>query len=176
MDISEFTHQVSILLSTMRDPKDDFLGKYYMLTFAKATVIESLVYQPTRDGRDSHTYTTKLIATPSPDTRARITIPLLDKLGILKIEGLGGKTTYLGVEYQFVVQDSEPQSASFSSSSLSERELEDHVSRLEAHAGTEKASNTSSDNPTVPIKLEEESADSELNSVKSTYEFDESQS
>jgi hypothetical protein len=103
----------------MKDPRNNFLGKDYALTANKETVIETLAYESTRENTGSRTYTTMLLATPSPSTRARITRPLMDKLGILKMEGPGRKTTHQGVEYQFVVQDGEPQSPTYSSSSSS---------------------------------------------------------
>lgn len=51
-------------------------------------------------------------------------MPLLNKLEILKTDGPGWKTTYLGAEYQFVVEDVEPSSPSDSSSVSSEEETE----------------------------------------------------
>ena len=56
-------------------------------------------------------------------------MPLLNKLEILKADGPGWKTTYLGAEYQFVVKDGEPRSSSYSSSvsSEEEEELEEEV-------------------------------------------------
>jgi hypothetical protein len=51
-------------------------------------------------------------------------MPLLNKLEILKADGPGGRTTYLGAEYQFVVEDGEARSSSYSSSVSSEEESE----------------------------------------------------
>jgi hypothetical protein len=51
-------------------------------------------------------------------------MPLLNKLEILKADGPGGKTMYLGAEYQFVVEDGKPGSPSYSSSVSSEEECE----------------------------------------------------
>jgi hypothetical protein len=120
MDISEFRHQVSKLLEIMQDHRNNFLGKDYTLTTNKEIIIETLAYEPARENTGSRTCAMLLLATPSPKTGARITRPLPDKLGILKVEGLGRKTIRQGVGYQFIVQDGEPRLPSYSSSSSSE--------------------------------------------------------
>jgi hypothetical protein len=87
-------------------------------------MVATLFRQPGSQSTDSRTYTTKLLAIASPNTKARVTMPLLNKLEILKADGPGGKTMYLGAEYQFVVEDGEPRSPSYSSSVSSEDEKE----------------------------------------------------
>ncbi|PMD26575.1 hypothetical protein NA56DRAFT_743910 [Hyaloscypha hepaticicola] len=124
MDTSEFTHQVNLLLSCLRDRANNCLGTLHTLTPSKSTMIATLFRQPGSRSTDSRTYTTKILAIASPNTKARITMPLLNKLEILKTDGPGWKTTYLGAEYQFVVEDVEPSSPSDSSSVSSEEETE----------------------------------------------------
>lgn len=87
-------------------------------------MIATLFCQPGSQSTDSCTYATKLLATASPNTKARITMPLLNKLEILKADGPGWKTMYLGAEYQFVVEDGEERSPVFLSSVSSEDEEE----------------------------------------------------
>jgi len=72
-------------------------------------------------------YTTKLMAMPSPNTRARITRHLLDKLGFLKMEGPGGSVNHQGMEWWFAVEDGEPRSPSY----LSEDEDEDVFAEID---------------------------------------------
>jgi hypothetical protein len=117
MDMFEFVHQVTLLLKMMRDPKNKYLGKTYTLNPRKRTLIESLVCQAARQSTDSRTYTTKLVAKPCPETEAWITMPLLNKLEALKMDGPGAKTRYREVEYRFVVEVGEPRSPTYSSSS-----------------------------------------------------------
>jgi hypothetical protein len=54
-------------------------------------------------------------------------MPLLNKLEIVKADGPGGKTWCLGAEYQFVGEEGEPRSTSYSSSvsSKDEKEIEE---------------------------------------------------
>jgi hypothetical protein len=127
MDTSEFNHQVSLLLSCLKVPANNCLGSLHTLTPSKSTMVATIFCQPGSQGTDSRTYTTKLLATASPNIKASITMPLLNKLEIVKADGPGVKTVYSGAEYQFVVEEGEPRSTSYSSSvsSKDEKEIEE---------------------------------------------------
>ncbi|KAE9364609.1 hypothetical protein N431DRAFT_474197 [Stipitochalara longipes BDJ] len=137
MDVSEFIHQVNDLLSYLRDPANNFLGREYVLNANTSNIIQSLMYQPSSDPWKPQVYTTKLIAKPSPNTGARVTVPLLDKLVLLKMEGPGERTSHMGVEWWFVVEDGEPSSPTYSSSDEdeNENELMEDVEEDEEDAG-----------------------------------------
>ena len=83
MDISEFTHQVNLLLSCLRDRANNCLGSLHTMTPSKSTMVAALFCQPGSQSTNSRTYTTKLLAIASPNTMASITMPLLNKLEIL---------------------------------------------------------------------------------------------
>ncbi|PMD37322.1 hypothetical protein L207DRAFT_585673 [Hyaloscypha variabilis F] len=115
MDVSEFIHQVNNLISHLRDPANNYLGREYSLNPGTSNIIKSLMYQDSSDDWKDNLYSTKLLAKPAPTTKARITVPLLEKLLRLKEEGPGERTSHMGVQWWFVVEEGELASPTFSS-------------------------------------------------------------
>ena len=107
MDVSEFIYQVSSLITHLRDPANCFLGKEYDLNPRASNIIEQLLYQDGSHDTDEKLYSTKLLAKPTSNTSARITVPMLDKLVRLKDEGPGERTSHMGVQWWFIVEAGE---------------------------------------------------------------------
>lgn len=122
METAESIHQVTTLLESMQDPVDGYLGKTCILIPREKTVMRNLVYQPARVTTDSRTYTVKLLAKASPETKARITEQLLSELEVLKMDGPGAKMVCGGVQYRFFMEESEPHPPTYSFSSYSDGE------------------------------------------------------
>jgi hypothetical protein len=94
---ADFKREVNNLISSLMHT----LGGEHNLQDGRWKAICSLT-TPHGHGRS---FTTTLFARPAGSTKAKITMPLINKLGELKEKGPGHETAYHNVEYQFVVQE-----------------------------------------------------------------------
>jgi hypothetical protein len=102
MDLEEYKWQVSTFLAILRDPTEDFLGTEYSLVLGKENVLETHCDQPFWGG--SGTYTTKLVATSTTNTKVVLNIVLLEQLSEVMRNGQGWSLQFEGVQYEFVVE------------------------------------------------------------------------
>lgn len=96
-----FIAGVSILLGQVLT-----LNKDYTLVPHQENIIES--FTPEGGNGTSPGFTAKLIATPSPNIKAKMTKELRDKLEVLKTGGPGLSMMHAGVKYHFDVHENAP--------------------------------------------------------------------